>query len=68
MSGGATTAWILNTAGLLLATVGAILMYVYPASSRSVAVAASRKHNLLSKLAVGLLAAGFLLQYLGAIA
>jgi len=66
---GLSTEWLLNAAGLFFASIGAILMYAYPAGSRSIVVAggASRKYLVLSKLALGLLATGFLLQYLAVI-
>jgi len=64
-----TAAWVLNAMGLFLATAGAILMYVYPVGSRSVIVAGgnSTRYLVLSKLAIALLAFGFLFQYLAVI-
>lgn len=64
-----TTTWILNTLGLLLATLGAVFMYLYPARGRSLADAQPQyeKRNARSRLAVGILALGFLLQYLAVI-
>jgi hypothetical protein len=64
-----TTTWLLNTLGLLLATLGAIFMYVYPMRGRSLADAQPEyeKRNARSRLAVGVLALGFLLQYLAVI-
>ena len=70
-----TTAWILNTVGLLATTVGALLIFLYlwkaprfaedwlsPEGKRAYA-----KHRRLLIISVGLLAAWLLVQYLAVI-
>ena len=70
-----TTAWILNTVGLLATTVGALLIFLYlwkaprfaedwlsPDGKRAYA-----KHRRLLIISVGLLAAWLLVQYLAVI-
>jgi hypothetical protein len=70
-----TTAWILNTVGLLATTIGALLIFLYlwnaprfaedwlsPEGKR-----AYEKHRRLLIVSVGLLAAWLVLQYLSVI-
>ena len=63
------TAWVMNAVGLLANTIGVLLLFLYlhktsPAAEAagSAAVPAMKERKLL-KLAVGLIAAWFLVQY-----
>ena len=68
-----TTAWVLNAVGLFLVTVGALLMFLYlrnapkyaPELPTPEAELAYEKHRRLSMVAMGLLAAWLVLQYIG---
>ena len=63
------TAWVMNAVGLLANTIGVLLLFLYlhktsPAAEAAggAAVSAMKERKLL-KLAVGLMAAWFLVQY-----
>ena len=70
-----TTAWILNTVGLLCTTVGALLIFLYLWKAPRFAEDwlspegkhAYAKHRRLLIISVGLLAAWLLVQYLAVI-
>ena len=70
-----TTVWLLNSIGLFLTTVGALLTFLYLRESPRFAEdfktpemrRAYERHQSLIKLAVGLLAAWFVIQYLAVI-
>ena len=70
-----TIAWILNTAGLFLTTVGALLIFLYLWKAPRFAEdwlspegkIAYEKHRRLLIIGVGLLAAWLLLQYVAVI-
>jgi hypothetical protein len=68
-----TTAWVLNIIGLFLVTVGALLMFLHfrnapnfaPELRTPEAQRAYEKHRRLSTVAMGLIAAWMVLQYVG---
>ena len=68
-----TTAWVLNAVGLFAVTVGALLMFLYfrnapkfaPESLTPEAKRAYEKHRRLSIVAMGLIAAWLVIQYIG---
>ncbi len=68
-----TTAWILNAIGLFAVTTGALLMFLYfrnaptyaPELPTPEAKRAYEKHRRLSSIAMGLLAAWLVIQYIG---
>lgn len=70
-----TFAWILNAGGLLVTTIGALLIFLYLWKSPRFAEdwlspegkLAYQKHQRLLTISVGLLAAWLLIQYLGII-
>jgi len=70
-----TTAWILNTAGLFVTAVGALLIFLYVWRTPQFAAEwltpegkiAYAKHRRLLVIGVGLLAVWVMLQYLGVI-
>ena len=70
-----TTTWVLNIVGLFLVTVGALLLFLYlrnapqfaPQLPTPEAKRAYDKHRRLSTVAMGLLAAWLVLQYVGLI-
>jgi hypothetical protein len=71
-----TTAWLLNTVGLLVTTIGALLIFLYLFKSPQLALdqlpeegrRTYAKHRRLLIVAVGLLAAWLVVQYVGIIA
>jgi len=72
---GMTTAWVLNAIGLFAVTTGALLMFLYLRGAPKFvaelptdeAKRAYEKHRRLSIVAMGLLAAWLVIQYVGLI-
>ncbi|HXR57736.1 MAG TPA: hypothetical protein VN747_00310 [Burkholderiales bacterium] len=70
-----TTSWVLNAIGLFAVTTGALLMFLYLRNSPKFAAQltsdeakrAYEKHQRLSMIAMGLLAAWLVVQYVGLI-
>jgi hypothetical protein len=70
-----TTSWVLNAIGLFAVTTGALLMFLYLRKSPKFAAQltsdeakrAYEKHQRLSMIAMGLLAAWLVVQYVGLI-
>lgn len=68
-----TTAWVLNAVGLFAVTVGALLMFLYfrnaarfaPELPTPEARRAYEKHQRLSMIAMGLIAAWLVIEYIG---
>ena len=70
-----TTSWVLNAIGLFAVTTGALLMFLYLRNTPKFAAQLSsdeakrayEKHQRLSMIAMGLLAAWLVIQYVGLI-
>jgi hypothetical protein len=70
-----TTSWVLNAGGLFAVTAGALLMFLYLRNAPKFtaqlasdeAKRAYEKHQRLSMIAMGLLAAWLVVQYVGLI-
>jgi hypothetical protein len=66
-----TTAWVLNTVGLLATTVGTLILFLHLHRSQPAATAcpsaACAKDRKLLKITLGLMSAWFVVQYLAVI-